>query len=189
VSELIWSDDFVRIDWSDTQQFAQTYGTKAATSLAIPRAWTLPYVLISVAEAEKFADGLMPVGLSGAKGAKLLSALGGEAGQLIIRSSVVGETIWDRGSYLSMPVTLGETDADPFKKLAGAARQVLASATGRAIGLMIQRHLRPLAQGEFGNLQRVSKTRDQWEVATREPDGATTRLRLNSQRDPAADPD
>lgn len=38
-------------------------------------------------------------------------------------------------------------------------------------------------------MQRISKTRDQWEISTTERTGSITNLRLNSQRDPAADPD
>jgi len=64
----------------------------------------------------------------------------------------------------------------------------MASVIGRAAGLMIQQYIRPSLEGEFGNLQRVSKTRDQWEISTRDRSGATIRTRLNSQRDQAAEP-
>jgi len=53
---------------------------------------------------------------------------------------------------------------------------------------MIQCYLRPVSQGEFGNLQRISKTRDHWEISTHDPVGSTSRQRLNSQRDQAAEP-
>ena len=45
-----------------------------------------------------------------------------------------------------------------------------------------------MRRGEFGNLLRISKTRDQWEISTVDYDGMTTRQRLNCHRDQAADP-
>lgn len=189
MSDLIFSDTFARIEWSDTPRIAQNYGTKAATSLAIPRAWTLPFMLVPAEITRSLAAGELPLELKGCGGAARLRNLAGDGASLYIRSSVVGETIWDRGSYASVQIAIDESGDDVFAILCDAAAQVLASAGGRDTGIMIQRYLRPAAQGEFGNLQRISKTRDQWEVATREPDGATSRVRLNSQRDVAADPD
>lgn len=53
MSELIFSDELPRIDWSEVKRFDTGYGMKAATSLALPRAWTLPFVLVPVAVASQ----------------------------------------------------------------------------------------------------------------------------------------
>ena len=51
----------------------------------------------------------------------------------------------------------------------------------------MQSFVKSLARGEFGNLLRISKTRDHWELST-ESGGATSRIRFNTQRDEAASP-
>jgi predicted house-cleaning noncanonical NTP pyrophosphatase (MazG superfamily) len=113
-------------------------------------------------------------------------ALASSNSALIIRSSVIGESIWDRGTYRSVQMeTFG---GDAIERLNAAARSVIKSTEGRATGLMIQRYVQPVSQGEFGNLQRISKTRDHWEISTFDRVGSTSRQRLNSQRDQAAEP-
>jgi predicted house-cleaning noncanonical NTP pyrophosphatase (MazG superfamily) len=186
VSELIFSEELARIDWSDVHQLQNEYGVKGATSLAIPRAWTPPFALLS-SPAVKLIDASTPLSsvVQAADMARIL-ALAGPAKALIIRSSVIGESIWDRGTYRSVYVEA--TAANLLERLDDAVREVVASAQGRAAGLMVQRFVRPVSQGEFGNLQRISKTRDHWEVSTLEPSGPMARQRLNSQRDQAADP-
>lgn len=188
MNALILSDATPRIAWADTVQFSQQYGVKAATSLAIPRAWTPPFLLLSVKEAGELANGVLPAELTGAAGAACLSTLAGEGSQLIVRSSVVGESIWDRGTYESVQIPIEDDFEITSQRLLEAAKSVIASTEGRESGLMIQRYVKPASQGEFGNLQRISKTRDQWEIGTREGADLTARLRLNSQRDSAADP-
>jgi len=102
-----------------------------------------------------------------------------------VRSSVIGETIWDRGTYESHVVDLSAEDFEAA--LVEAVRKVLASAPGKQVGIVIQRYIEPLARGEFGNLLRVSKTRDHWELCTSDAKGDyTSRVRLNAQRDEAA---
>jgi hypothetical protein len=64
---------------------------------------------------------------------------------------------------------------------------VLASAPGKKVGLVIQSHVNPRARGEFGNLLRVSKTRDHWELSV-DASGTTSRISFNTQRDEAANP-
>jgi len=188
VNALILSEATPRIAWADTVQFSQHYGVKAATSLAIPRAWTPPFLLLSVKEARELVNGIIPADLTGAEGAERFSTLAGVGSQLIVRSSVVGESIWDRGTYQSVRIPIENDFEITSKRLLEAAKGVIASTEGRESGLMIQRYVRPASQGEFGNLQRISKTRDQWEIGTREGADLTARLRLNSQRDSAADP-
>lgn len=184
MSALIFSDDVPRIEWADVKRFDSDYGMKGATSLALPRAWTPSFVLIPVSMTDSSCS------ISAALDCASISrirALSGPGSEIIVRSSVVGESIWDRGTYHSAVINC---DADTFiSKLDAASKAVIKSAKNRSIGLMIQQFIRPTSQGEFGNLQRISKTRDHWEVSTVDNEGTTTRLRLNSQRDRATDPD
>lgn len=134
-------------------------------------------------------NGVLPIELTGSVGAQCLRNLAGENGQLIVRSSVVGESIWDRGTYDSVQLSIDDDFQITSQRLLDAVNKVLASTAGRQSGLMVQRYVRPASQGEFGNLQRISKTRDHWEIATHETEDLTARIRLNSQRDSAADPE
>ncbi len=183
---LIFSNEMARIDWSEVSQLKDAYGVKGATSLSIPRAWTPPFALVpsSVVATIDASSSLSSV-LGDASIARILAVASSNSG-LIVRSSVIGESIWDRGTYLS--VKIETLDGNAIERLDAEAWNVVRSAEGRAIGLMIQSYIRPAAQGEFGNLQRISKTRDQWEISTLDSVGSTSRQRLNSQRDQAAEP-
>jgi predicted house-cleaning noncanonical NTP pyrophosphatase (MazG superfamily) len=185
VSEVLLSDEIERLDWPDVGQFSDRFGIKGATSLAIPRPWTLPFALVSVqAESHPKDGGSLGAAMSGETLAKV-QALAASSKQLIVRSSVVDESIWDRGTYRSIIVPQGEHF---IERIDAAAQQVIASTGGRRTALMLQTYLQPASAGEFGNLQRISKTRDQWEIGIREAGALTSRQRLNSQRDEAADP-
>lgn len=189
MNPILASNMLPMIEWADSRHYAQTYGVKAAGALAIPRAWTLPFLLVSADDTKRLAQAVVPLQLTGLQGAARLCDLAGELGQIIVRSSIIGESIWDRGTYESVHLTVDADAEVTTKRLIEAVQLVVASADGRATGLLLQRHLRPASQGEFGNLQRVSKTRDQWEIATWEANEVTSRSRLNSQRDSAADPE
>jgi len=184
---LIFSDDTARIHWSDVRPLQSEYGVKGATSLAIPQAWTPPFALASSSIVASIdATSSLSSLLGEVRTARIVS-LANPGCALIVRSSVIGESIWDRGTYCSVQVDT--TGAEVTEVLNAAACSVIESAKGRATGLMIQRYARPVSQGEFGNLQRISKTRDHWEISTLDPSGSTSRQRLNSPRDQAADPD
>jgi predicted house-cleaning noncanonical NTP pyrophosphatase (MazG superfamily) len=185
VSDILLSDEIDRVDWSDVRQFSDRFGVKGATSLAIPRHWTLPFALVSSGLVSHLKDGAPIESAIGEEALQKILRLAEVSGQLIVRSSVVDETIWDRGTYRSIVVPSGDRF---IERVDTAVRDIIASTEGRPTGLMIQRHFVPASSGEFGNLQRISKTRDQWEISVRESGGVTTRQRLNSQRDEAADP-
>jgi predicted house-cleaning noncanonical NTP pyrophosphatase (MazG superfamily) len=186
--DVLFSDDWVRIEWSDVRRANHLYGPKGTTSLAIPKDWTLPFALVSSSVVAQIDSNSRPLSfyLNNSEQQRIL-ALAGAAVTLIIRSSVVNESIWDRGTYLSIPVNVAGANA--IECLNAAAWEVIDSTKGRATGLMIQRYISPTTRGEFGNLLRISKTRDHWEVSTVDPAGLTTRVRLNCQRDEAANPD
>jgi predicted house-cleaning noncanonical NTP pyrophosphatase (MazG superfamily) len=147
--------------------------------MLVPRAWTLPFILVRAGQTRD----LLPPATLDATFAEQLQSLAGEGRQIIVRSSVVGESIWDRGTYESIAVDLAAPDW--IKTFQAVCTQVISSAGGRACGLILQRFLEPKQRGEFGNLLRISRTRDQWEITTHEQNHATS-LRLNVQRDAAA---
>ncbi|MFI4933493.1 MAG: hypothetical protein ACHP7N_02650 [Caulobacterales bacterium] len=185
--DVIFSDSQPRADWSEAKLAEPQIGTKAAGCLTLPRAWTPAFAIVpvdvvaTVSAQTPLSDKLDKTDL------ERIRALAGDGGEVIVRSSVVDESIWDRGTYVSVKICTGSEDFLPT--LDQAASEVVASAQSRAIGLIIQRYVGPVTQGEFGNLQRISKTRDQWEVSATDRTGVMTRQRLNSQRDTAADPE
>ncbi len=180
----IFSEGSAPSEWSDTDELKLRFGTKAAALATLPRRWTPAFVLIS---AELLADanhGRSILGL-GKDTILRIRNLGRATGTLIVRSSVISETIWERGKYESVLI---DSNAEDFEDaLVNAIAKVLQSAPGRRVGLVIQNYIKPLAHGEFGNLLRVSKTRDQWELSY-EGDNTTFSVRFNTQRDQAADP-
>lgn len=188
MNDIIVSDEVNSIEWSDVPGFSGVYGVKGASSLTIPRPWTLPFALLPADFVTAVGSRTTLASLLDASMQMRILALAGETARLIVRSSVVGESIWDRGTYCSVQVAVTDDVGAVIDRLDVAAREVVASTAGRPTGIMIQRYIRPVSQGEFGNLQRVSKTRDHWEIATREPNEVTSRQRLNSQRDEAAEP-
>ncbi len=185
ITNTLFSSDSDRVEWSDIDELKLQFGTKGATLTTLPRLWTPPFVLVSASlfDADHF-DG-SAISSLGLDALSRIRQIAGIAGRLIVRSSVIGETIWDRGTYESVVVDLsGENFKD---SLCDAVSRVLESAAPRRAGLVLQSFITSRARGEFGNLLRVSKTRDQWEL--RYEDGNTTSsLRFNAQRDQAADP-
>jgi predicted house-cleaning noncanonical NTP pyrophosphatase (MazG superfamily) len=176
---IYFSEAAAPASWSESIAAREIFGPKAAGLMLLPRAWTLPFVLVS---ADKAGELLPPLPL-GATFAEQLQSLSGVERKIIVRSSVVGETIWDRGTYKSVVVDLASEKW--VKAFQTACADVKNSAGDRACGFVLQQFLDPKQRGEFGNLQRISRTRDQWEITTQEQDRATS-LRLNVQRDVAA---
>lgn len=176
---VYYSESAVPASWSEASDARRTFGPKAAGLMLLPRAWTLPFILISASRARDLS---LPAG-SGELSIDDFQSLAGDGQHIIVRSSVIGESIWDRGTYKSIVVDLSALDW--VKALQAACTNVIESAGSKACGLVFQRFLAPKQRGEFGNLLRISKTRDQWEITTHEQDHATS-LRLNVQRDAAA---
>jgi hypothetical protein len=160
IDDLIFSSDFERSEWADIDELKSVFGTKAATLTTLPRLWTPPFALISarIPGGHRGEGVISRLGKGGMSRIRKLAEL---TGSLIIRSSVIGETIWDRGTYESVIIDLQKGDFD--NALVDAITRVLASASTRRGGVVIQSYVKPRARGEFGNLLRVSKTRDQWD--------------------------
>jgi predicted house-cleaning noncanonical NTP pyrophosphatase (MazG superfamily) len=181
--EVLFSNSSRIVDWSECQSFGEKYGRKAAGLLTLPRLWTPPFALIPVNLSVQFQKSANVEKLLGKKNLLAIQNIGKATGNLIVRSSIVGESIWDRGKYKS--VIIESSKAKFAERLRDASDVVLNSAPGKRVGLIVQSHVSPIARGEFGNLLRISKTRDHWELSN-ERDGTVSRVRINSQRDPAA---
>jgi predicted house-cleaning noncanonical NTP pyrophosphatase (MazG superfamily) len=169
--------------WREAEALAPIVGEKAARLFSLPRQWCPAFGAIShhgvnllVSDdpnrSEFLVDHVIPLATSLLK----------ETGEIIVRSSIVGETIWDRGTYESVVIRSGE-EADFPKQLADAILAVHASARGQICAVVLQTHMPQSEMGEFGNLLRISKTRDHWELAVRSSEGVTQTVRFNSQRD------
>ncbi|WP_445810278.1 hypothetical protein [Yoonia sp.] len=185
IQDLYYSSDEPALDWSAAQPLVPIYGPKGAYLLVLPRPWTPSFVLISSDFVE--ANKQEPFANLSASTAEKLWAFCSQHDQLILRSSVIGETIWERGTYESVIVE-PFSKATLHSKLNTAAKDVFASAKGQKIAFVLQSYRKPVFSGELGNLIRVSKTRDHWEVSSISEASGAHSTALNTQRDIAADP-
>lgn len=164
---------------TDARRLAQDFGTKGAFLAAIPPAWTPEYVLISTDWVEALAAGE-------ASDLDLPPALAGKP--LIVRSSVCNETIWDRGTFLSLPFSAPPNLTAILEAILQVREDARQKRPGVAVAVILQRFLPDCVKGTLGNLNRLSKTREHWSRFT-EVEGYTTAPdRFNSQRDQHADP-
>lgn len=182
---VIFSEDLPPIAWSDVSAYSLEYGVKCSTSLAIPRAWTPDFAILSTNISQDIAAKKQVASVLDKSTLDRIRRLGAPSNQILVRSSIVDESIWDRGKYCSLPVDCGSSDF--AKSLRAAALEVIKDAPDGKTGLLIQRYVTPVGRGEFGNLLRISKTRDHWEISTLHRSGSKTVRRLNCQRDSAAD--
>jgi predicted house-cleaning noncanonical NTP pyrophosphatase (MazG superfamily) len=179
--DVLHSESTAPIPWSDVAAAKAIYGSKGGGLASLPRAWTPPFILVSSKRASALPEQGTTEGMSFWDAVRKLLAV---TGKLTVRSSVIGETIWDRGKYKS--VTIDATaSGEIVRRIAEACTEVVESAGGRETGLVLQSYVEPRQSGEFGNLLRISKTRDQWELTTHEANGTAT-SRLNTQRDSVA---
>jgi predicted house-cleaning noncanonical NTP pyrophosphatase (MazG superfamily) len=174
---LIFSDEVPRINWSDASTLKVRFGPKASTLTTLPRYWTPPFAILACDVCNEEGVGLTNEEI------RKIEKIAALSGKLYVRSSVVGETIWERGTYHSIVISV--TDQPFHKELARALTEVRKSAAGQPLGFVLQSYIEPKARGEFGNLLRISKTRDHWELSTNTNE-VTARTRINTQRDEAA---
>lgn len=172
--------------YHEAKGLAQIFGTKGGLLTCLPTAWTPSFICCSPIDAAvPSARNLSSIFSTDV--VEAIESLGEEYGQLIVRSSVLGETVWERGKYHSQVVRYSNEKDKLDQDVLRAIGSVIKSAPGRTTGLLFQGFVAPSMQGEFGNLLRVSKTRDHWELSTKGADGGHFHRRLNAQRDPAAD--
>ncbi|MDX8477011.1 nucleoside triphosphate pyrophosphohydrolase [Mesorhizobium sp. VK24D] len=179
--KVLSSEDEKVCSWREAESFGPIYGAKGSRLLAIPRKWTPPFGLLSVEVSRRLVTGepelLAEIWPS-------VEKMAIPTGAIILRSSVVGETIWDRGTYHSEKLTLSGLTENNKTLFLETLRKVQQSAQGRPCGIIVHSFVEPDEAGEFGNLQRVSKTRDHWELGVRSGELVQTD-RYNSQRDTA----
>jgi predicted house-cleaning noncanonical NTP pyrophosphatase (MazG superfamily) len=169
------------LSWLEAETYAPVFGTKGSRLLSIPRMWTPSFLLLSVDATARMAEDGDPLTSQIWPEVEKLAT---ETGCIILRSSVVGETIWDRGTHHSEPLSLGRAPDLDRQEFMEAVQRIVRSAEGRACAIIVQSFHQPDEEGEFGNLQRISKTRDHWELGVRAGELLQTD-RYNSQRDTA----
>jgi predicted house-cleaning noncanonical NTP pyrophosphatase (MazG superfamily) len=163
---------------SATSDLAQDFGTKGGFLAALPAAWTPEFILISTKWVEDLASGNV-------LDLELPPALRGQP--LIVRSSVVGETIWDRGTFLSVPFNEPPEEAAILQSILRIRKDAQEKRPGAAVAVILQRFLPDCTKGTLGNLNRLSKTREHWARFTEVGGFNTVPDRFNSQRDAPAD--
>jgi predicted house-cleaning noncanonical NTP pyrophosphatase (MazG superfamily) len=185
-SGVIQSHELEPITWSEAETLIPQYGPKASRLLCLPRAWTPPFVLWPEDLVAKLTT---TVEDELAKNAwQSIQELLRDAKEIILRSSITTETIWDRGTYESVQVEKDKNGID-WPSVKEALVRVVNSAGGRKTAVIVQVFFRPLEVGEFGNVLRVSKTRDQWELSARTGGTVYQTDRVNTQRDSAPNVD
>ncbi|WP_428926862.1 hypothetical protein [Marinibacterium sp. SX1] len=152
--------------------------------LSLPRAWVPQFVLYSCEAIEHLLQQPKSL-LSEISGKDALEILA-PGKSVIVRSSVLDESIWERGTFLSVPL-LDLNSKTTHDRLRDAIQKVKENAGERKVAIVLQEFVHPQFHGEFGNLLRISKTRDHWQVSSVSVSGAETEGRLNTQRDISAD--
>lgn len=178
------SEAISRLDWGEAKSQATVYGPKGALLLSLPRSWVPPFILLSDTLVEWLL--LTHENISEVIRHEQVKSLLCNCNKIIVRSSVIDETIWERGTFRSEIVDCLNDDSFG-ERLLCAVSSVRQSAPSRRVGMIIQKYVEPRFRGEFGNLLRVSKTRDHWEVSSVSTSGIAQRERINCQRDIAAD--
>lgn len=164
---------------SDLETLSLKYGTKGAYLTVFPTPWTAEYVLLSAEDVALLADGYdigfsVPVELSGMP--------------IIVRSSIVGETIWDRGTYESISHPVPPSDNEVLASIISIHAHAISIRADLKVGIVLQRFVQVSEKGQLGNLNRLSKTREQWSLTPETEYSALALERFNTQRDPPFDP-
>lgn len=87
MSGVYHSEATAPASWSESIDAREAFGPKAAGLMLVPRAWTLPFILVRASQTRD----LLPPATLDAAFAEQLQSLAGEGRQIIVRSSVVGE--------------------------------------------------------------------------------------------------
>lgn len=151
-------------------------GSKAAGLAELPENWTPPFFALSteafgrwdrgdtqpswLIKDPKFRNALS--NLSQGTTRTVQERLGEHTRpRLIVRSSVPGENLTQRGRFKS---TICDADEGALIQAVHEVWEIIESLTDKPAGLVIQRFLKPVAQGHLSNEQRISKARTEWIV-------------------------
>ena len=175
---LFWPSDRPQLA-STVSKLAGEFGTKGGFLAALPPCWTPEFILISASMVEDLAsEKISKIELPDVLQRK----------PLILRSSVIGETIWDRGTFLTVPLADPPDQTVINKAILDIRADAQRKRPGVAVAVIVQRFLPDCEKGTIGNLNRLSKTREHWSRFTDIGGYDTAPDRFNSQRDAAADP-
>jgi hypothetical protein len=147
ISDIIDSLEVAQIPWSDVPQYFDEFGAKGARLLCLPRKWTPRFILWS----NEFVKRLLsPDNVDESKKAKAcISELLAESDRIIFRSSVVGETIWERGTYKSESLQVSNAKID-ISTVMKTLSNIVESAPNKRTALIIQSFIEASDFGEFG---------------------------------------
>lgn len=186
-----WLDEIADMNAAELEL---SYGTKTKGLARVPTSWRTEGLAISLASTQVFCQGDATARSEAQKISKILKNEWG-ACNLIIRSSAVGETLFDRGRFISCEMVRNSTN-DLLEAIIEVCTRSNDKGDGRAfndqMAVLIQPHLHPFAKGHMANTKQVSKTRNQWQVDIEEADVEfrgihfIPAVRFNSQRTPAA---
>lgn len=168
-------------------EIAKLIGRKGAGLSLIPSNWTPPFIAISasvfsrwrslpIVEAESYLLGVAE------DVARLARDWANDWKRgIFLRSSATEETLNERGTYNSLPLTADFDGAMISRSIGQIFRDFLDRDGDGEMAIVVQARAACVASGHISNEQRVSKTINQWTLEYEKPDAQA--YRFNSQRD------
>jgi len=186
-----WLEDVAAMNAAEIEQ---NYGTKTKGLVRVPALWRTQGLAISLSGARALCQGDAYALSQAAQISKILETEWG-AYNLIVRSSAVGETLLDRGRFISCENV--RKNADELLNAIVDVCSIEANSSDRTIlncqmAVLVQPYICPSAKGHMANTKLVSKTRNQWQVDIEKADDEfrgihfVSAVRFNSQRVSAA---
>jgi predicted house-cleaning noncanonical NTP pyrophosphatase (MazG superfamily) len=174
-----------------TPQVAEArFGTKTKGLVRVSSEWRLPGLGVDVNLAHLLCQN-SDAATENADAICKFIAQNFKTERIIVRSSAIGETLLDRGRFLSSEGVTNEP-----KTLLDAIRNVCESAdianqtaaSNIQMSILIQPYMKPKARGHMANTKVVSKTRNQWQANVEYSEQSfrsahtVPTMRFNSQR-------
>lgn len=168
------------------QALCNQYGAKAAGLSFLPLDWRLPFCCLSISVHEVWKSGRSVARHSDFKELwKWLQQHGYE--DIIVRSSGVSETLYDRGKFVSRMVCGVRLQRDVVGAIHEIFEQARDADNSESLGLVVQEYLDPSVAGHLSNEYRVSPTINQWKYEIERPTWMPAKG-LNSKQAPSPDP-
>ena len=167
-------------------------GEKASGLLKIPAKWTFPFIVLPTdfqkalefrADRDRSSDLLDAYSSIRTELGSWLNVLtDDEKFGLIIRSSIVGESLEERGRYLSSPIGPRFSFQDFCGSIYEIVNQAKAQSSDVGVAVIVQRSLKLEILGHLSNETHLMPTRDRWMVEYRQDD-QDIRFGVNSRRE------
>lgn len=168
------------------QRICGQYGAKAAGLSFLPLEWRLPFCGLSVSAHETWKSGRSVARHADFKDLwNWLQEHGIK--DVIIRSSGAGETLYDRGKFVSRVVNGVRVQRDVVNAIDEIFEQAREADSSESLGLVVQQYLQPSVAGHLSNEYRVSPTKNQWQYEIERPTWMPAKG-INSKRAPSPDP-